>query len=95
LALKLKQNKITPSLGRVEKQFDTLPKKAFQFWRKTTPKRSGNARRKTSLKGDIITAKYPYAKRLDNGWSRKAPDGMSEPTFDYIEKISKGIIRKK
>lgn len=95
MTVKLKKNKVKPSLGRVEKKFGKLPKKAFQFWRKITPKRTGNARRKTRLKGDTIQARYPYAERLDNGYSQKAPEGMSDPTFEYIQKLSKKILRKK
>jgi len=79
----------------MSKKFNDVPKKAFQFWRKITPKRSGNAKRKTLLKGDTIYARYPYARRLDEGWSRQAPDGMSDPTFEFIQKITKKIIRKK
>lgn len=50
-----------------------------------TPKLTGNARQHTKLSGDSILAQYPYAVRLDNGYSKKAPDGMSKPTDDYIK----------
>lgn len=48
----------------------------------------GNARRNTKLKNkkDIV-ANYPYAQRLDKeNWSSQAPNGMTEPTLEYIEK---------
>ncbi len=44
----------------------------------------GNARRKTVLKGNEIQANYPYAKRLEEGYSSQAPDGMTEPTIEQI-----------
>ena len=44
----------------------------------------GNARRKTVLKGNEIQANYPYAKRLEEGYSSQAPDGMTEPTIEEI-----------
>ena len=47
--------------------------------------RPGNARRKTTLKGNTIDANYPYALRLDKeNWSSQAPDGMTKPTLEYI-----------
>ena len=48
----------------------------------------GNARRKTVLRSNEIQANYPYAKRLEEGWSSQAPKGMTEPTIkevrDYV-----------
>lgn len=46
--------------------------------------RPGNARRSTVLRGNSIEANYPYAKRLEEGWSSQAPDGMTEPTIEDI-----------
>lgn len=64
---------------------------AYKYFVNITPKDTGNARRNTSLSGNEIRAKYPYATRLDNGWSRQAPKGMVKPTIqflrDYIRKI--------
>jgi hypothetical protein len=51
-----------------------------------TPRDTGNARRNTKLTGDRILAQYPYAQRLDQGSSKQAPDGMSNPTTEYIKK---------
>lgn len=44
----------------------------------------GNARRNTELKGNEIQANYPYALRLENGYSSQAPQGMTEPTLEKI-----------
>ena len=60
---------------------------AYRFFKAETPIRSGNARNRTKLKSNktVIHANYPYAGRLDDGWSRQARDGMTEPTIDFIE----------
>jgi hypothetical protein len=44
----------------------------------------GNARRKTVLKDNEIQANYPYAQRLEEGYSSQAPNGMTEPTLKEI-----------
>ena len=63
-----------------------LADEAYRFFRATTPIRSGNARRNTNLHQDSIEANYPYAQRLDQGYSPQAPRGMTQPTDEYIAK---------
>lgn len=67
-----------------------LAKQAYPYFRDITPIKSGNARRNTRLRNDEIQADYPYAQRLDEGSSRQAPQGMTEPTVKYIQ----GWIRR-
>ena len=95
MSIKLKRNNLPRSVGQIQAKVDKVPKQAFAFWRKITPKRTGNARRKTSLKGNTIYARYPYAQRLDEGWSKQSPEGMSKPTFEYIKRILGKAVRKK
>jgi hypothetical protein len=74
----------------VEKMVDdakALPKEALAFFKKQTPIRSGNARRRTALQGNKINANYAYAQPLDEGRSEQSPDGMVEPTIEHIEKV--------
>lgn len=59
-----------------------------------TPIDSGNARRNTKLSGDSILAQYPYATRLNDGYSKQAPDGMSKPTDDYMKKYIENYSKK-
>jgi len=73
-------------IGLAQSQVDTIQDQAYQYFRDHTPIRSGNARRNTVQKGAAIVAAYPYAGRLDEGYSRQAPDGMTNPTVNYIEK---------
>ena len=89
------QNKISTNLERIKKELKELPKEAKKEFVKNTPIRSGNARRSTRLNKDTIEANYPYAKRLDEGYSKQSPDGMTKPTEDFINKRVKQILRKK
>ena len=78
---------IIKRLNELEQALDPkkLAEEAYQYFRNTTPIRTGNARRNTHLRGDEIRADYAYATRLDDGWSRQAPDGMSAPTTKFIQ----------
>ena len=64
------------------------------FFKNTTPIRSGNARSRTRTVGEKISADYGYAGRLDDGYSNKAPQGMSDPSITYFEKQIDIIVRK-
>jgi hypothetical protein len=86
---------ITSSLQRINKQISNLPKEAYDEFVKGTPIRSGNARRKTRLSGNKIVAGYNYAQKLDEGFSKQAPDGMTKPTEQFVEKRMSEILRKK
>jgi len=94
MTVKITKNTITPSLTRIQRDLGDVPKEAFDFWVKTTPIRSGNARRRTRLRGTVIDANYPYAVPLNEGSSSQAPQGMSEPTQQFIERQLRRIIRK-
>ena len=78
--------------------FEDMPrdvmKEAYKFYRNETPIRSGNARNKTKLRGNTIKSGYPYAGRLDEGWSSQAPDGMTEPTIEEIDDLIDDQITK-
>lgn len=83
-------------LDQLNKLFtdDTLAKEGHKFFRSVTPIKTGNARRNTILAGNEIEANYPYARRLDEGYSSQARDGMTRPTIahiqEWIKKQSKG-----
>ena len=75
-----------------------MPKKvmiqAYQYFHDITPIRSGRARRSTTLIGNTIEAWYPYAERLDTGYSSQAPRGMTQPTTKEIDKLVRAELRK-
>lgn len=62
----------------------------YPVFLKNTPIDTGNARRHTTKTTSSIDANYPYAQRLDNGYSKQSPHGMVQPTIDamrtYINK---------
>ena len=87
----IKQGISASLLGKRRKLKRIIPQ-ATEYFKSVTPIRSGNARRNTKQYKEGINADYPYAKRLDNGWSRQAPRGMSEPTLKYIKKQVRSIF---
>lgn len=77
---------------------DELANDAYQYFVAQTPIKSGNARRSTELdktnSKTVIVGDYPYAQRLDDGYSRQSPSGMSKPTERYLEKRINTIVGK-
>lgn len=67
---------------------------AHKVFTANTPIRSGNARSNTDLKGNEIQANYPYATRLDNGYSRQKPQGMTKPTIKWLQDYVKKHLGK-
>lgn len=71
---------------------NNLAKIGYPVFVKHTPRDTGNAQSKTTLVGNEIRASYPYAKRLDNGWSKQHGGvGMTKPTMTAI----RAYIKKK
>ena len=83
LKIDIKTN-INPTLKAMQQKIDRIPQDAHKFFVQETPIRSGNARRNTKLKNKNIVANYPYAQRLDEGYSKQSPEGMTQPTIDFI-----------
>jgi hypothetical protein len=67
---------------------------AAVYFHDITPVRTGNARRKTRLANDTVIADYPYAERLDDGYSKQAPQGMTTPTEKEIIKLVNKFVNK-
>lgn len=89
-------DKITPMLIKQTQQISKLPTQALNVFKDNTPIRKGNARRNTKLKSNQIVANYPYAERLDEGYSKQSPQGMVKPTEEYIaEEFIKIMTGKK
>lgn len=82
---------IQGDLNRIQQQLATYPDRALREFRTVTPIRTGNARRRTQLRGQVIDANYPYAERLDQGWSDQAPQGMTEPMQAWREREIKRL----
>jgi len=84
------QDDLTNEIKRIKQQLAKVPKESEAQFIALTPIRSGNARRNTNLVGNQIQAHYPYAQRLDQGYSKQAPRGMTKP----FELWFKARIRK-
>lgn len=83
-----RSNNIQSRLKDIRNKTDapTLAEVAYTTFKKYTPKLSGNAKNKTQLKSNSIHANYPYAKRLDEGYSKQNGGvGMTEPTIKAIQ----------
>tara|TARA_R100000734_G_C3318832_1_gene113497 strand:+ start:3461 stop:3748 length:288 start_codon:yes stop_codon:yes gene_type:complete len=80
------------------KKLDQVPnqlmRNAFTELKDKTPVRSGNARNKTKLRRNTIRSDYPYAGRLDEGWSKQAPKGFTEPTLEFMDKNVDKLIKR-
>ena len=83
----------TPKLKRMRQQVKMLPREMLVEVKKNTPKRTGNARRKTRLAGDTIKLNYAYATELNDGASRQAPKGIIKPSLDWLRRRFRQIIR--
>ena len=88
------QDKLSGELKKIQQQLKRLPQEAYNYFVSVTPIDTGNARRRTKLRNETIEAKYPYAQRLDEGWSKQAPDGMIKPTERFLRRRIKQITGK-
>jgi len=93
MTVRLEKDTISPSIKKMKVALEQLPRQAYVEWVKDTPIRSGNARRKTRLNKNTIESQYPYAQRLDEGWSKQAPKGMTDPVTKFVEAQLRKIMR--
>lgn len=82
-------------LESIVRQADLAWASTAEFYKKTTPIDTGNARRNTtySRASKTITSAYPYGARLDDGYSKQAPRGMVDPSLEYFESQLQRILR--
>jgi hypothetical protein len=86
-------NKIVSKLNSIKSLLNenTIAAEGAKYMQSITPIKSGNARRNTKVNGNLIEADYPYAKRLDEGWSKQNQIGLIDPTMKHMEEyIKKG-----
>ena len=101
---KVNTNNITNMLKEIKRELKKVPQEAYDFFVKQTPRKTGNARSKTKLRGSVIQADYQYAEVLDKGrhmtsrgmrGSEQAPEGMTKPTEKFIQDRVDQIFRGK
>jgi hypothetical protein len=83
---KVDTSSFTRQMAKLKEELEDLPEVAYEEFVKNTPKRSGNARRRTELRDTKIVANYEYSQALEDGKSRQAPDGMIKPTEEWIRR---------
>jgi len=79
------KSKIIARIDQVGAKVRKVKDFAHEEFRKITPIRTGNARKRTNRINRGVEAAYPYANRLNEGHSRQAPKGMTDPTVDKIQ----------
>ena len=94
MAINFDMRQVSKMFDEAERVAQTLPKEAYDYFVDSTPIRTGNARRSTSLRGNTIDANYVYAERLDEGYSRQSPKGMSGPTEKFLQTRIDDLIGK-
>lgn len=89
------KDNMSSALKSMRKELYLYPKDAQGKYISLTPVQTGNARRNTKLENNnTIHANYPYATRLDKGWSNQAPQGMTKPFEAWVQAKMKKIFGK-
>lgn len=96
ISIRKTQSNISPNVDRLTNKLSIVPKKTYNFFVKQTPIDKGNARKSTDYKdtsvGGRIEGNYPYVNRLNDGYSKQSPNGMTKPSIDYLRKTVKRIL---
>lgn len=92
--MKIDSRVFNKRMGKLKQVPDQLLKNAETELKANTPIQSGNARNKTKLRRNKIESNYPYAGRLDSGWSKQAPKGFTEPTIEFMDKNVDKLIKR-
>ena len=87
VALKINKKDLDKLQKDINKAIVKSMDQTFVFFKMKTPIDTGNARSKTTYDQRTLTIRgaYPYAERLDNGYSRQAPRGMTEPSLVFLK----------
>ena len=85
MSLKINQRDMVKLQKQIDKAVDVSTEDTFDFFKNKTPVKGGNARRNTKYKERgtkaVITGDYAYSGRLDAGYSKQAPKGMTKPSL--------------
>lgn len=81
-------------MKKLSKLPEHLLDEALEFMKENTPAQSGHARDNTVRRGNKIVADYAYAARLDDGYSRQAPQGFTKPTIEQMQKETNNFVGK-
>lgn len=93
MKFKIKTQNINKKLQMISKRLPEIVDVAFAKFVAETPKDTGNAKSSTKKQGNEIIANYAYANRLNKGYSKQSPDGMTEPTIKTVRQFVRRILR--
>jgi hypothetical protein len=87
---------INSRIKQIKKVVDPLnmAQEAYKVFVANTPIKTGNARQNTNLVQDTIEADYAYAQRLNTGYSKQNPNGMTKPTIAFLQDYLKKNLGK-
>ena len=94
MKITINDREFTKLVDNLDEMPIAVMKTLYPYYRNKTPIRSGNARNKTKLNKNTINSKYDYAGKLDQGWSKQAPDGFTEPSIDKLDKLIENYIKR-
>lgn len=96
MKIKVDSSKVQKLLSQNKTLGEKIIERAYDHFVSITPVDTGNAQRNTHLIKSSLTivADYPYAYRLDTGWSKQAPRGMSNPTLRKLDEWTSDELRK-
>lgn len=88
---RITQGNLSRRARQLTQAFESLPGDAHKQFQSITPIDTGRARQSTDIRGNEIQANYPYANRLNEGYSRQARNGMTNPTIEWIRQYLRGL----
>lgn len=97
LSIQLDSNRVIAGINKdLDQTVRLVSRDLFTTVKSKTPIRSGRAKRGWTLKQKKprryeIANKVPYIERLDNGYSKQAPNGMTRPA---IREVANKRIRR-
>jgi len=95
MKIKINSSEVDRMFDKLEIMPEEVMKSAYSYFKNLTPIKEGNAKNRTKLENKLtIGARYPYAGRLDEGWSKQAPKGMTEPTLKEIDKLVGNFVKR-
>lgn len=78
------RDRYTARSREINRFLEKLPAMMHEKFVEVTPIDTGNAKSKTELNGNEIQGNYDYANRLNTGWSKQAPQGMTDQVIDHV-----------
>lgn len=91
--LKVDQSAFNRILDKIDKGCHRAWSDTGKYYKTITPIDSGNAKRNTQHTQKRIIANYAYAGRLDEGWSKQAPNGMTDPAIEAFDEFIENRLR--